>query len=195
MKLTEAHMSFKTGCVAMAAGAALLAFPSMSGRQMDPSPDLGSLSDIDLKTLTIQLERTVCFGSCPAYTLTIHGDGRVEYSGKSHVKETGAREGRVRADEVRMLVSQFGQIKFWEIADEYSETKCKGQLWTDMPTAITQLAVGGKAHRVTHYYGCAGAPKSLWSVESAIDKTANAQQWTGDVSHAGPFGTTRFQRN
>jgi hypothetical protein len=59
-----------------------------------------------------------------------------------------------------------------------------------MATAITEFTVKGTTHRVKHYFGCGSAPKSVFELESDIDKTANSEQWTGDVSNAGPFGTT-----
>jgi hypothetical protein len=59
-----------------------------------------------------------------------------------------------------------------------------------MATAITELSIRGVTQRVKHYYGCRGAPKSLFDLESVIDKSANSEQWTGDVSNAGPYGTT-----
>ena len=65
------------------AGLSGLGIKSTLGQSGNLTPDLSSISDADLATLTIQLERTGCFGSCPAYSITMHGDGRVEYSGKS----------------------------------------------------------------------------------------------------------------
>jgi len=47
---------------------------------------------------------------------------------------------------------------------------------------------------VQHYYGCTCAPKVLFELESAIDKSVQAEQWTGDVSKQGPLGTTCFDR-
>jgi hypothetical protein len=176
--------------VGLIAGSSLLAIKL---RQAGDQPvDLTSLSDADLKTMTIQLERTQCYGTCPAYSLTIRGDGLVEYNGKSHVKETGPREGRIETDKLRSLASEFAKTKFREIPEDYSE-KCRGRVCTDFPTAITELGIKGVRHRVKHYYGCASAPKSLFSLESAIDQSANSQKWTGDVSKAGPFGTTCFE--
>lgn len=64
------------------AGLSLPGIKSALGHSDEQTPDLSSLSDADLKTLTIQLERTGCYGTCPAYSVTIHGDGRVEYNGK-----------------------------------------------------------------------------------------------------------------
>jgi hypothetical protein len=170
----------------------LLTLKAASGPD-DRTPDLNSLPDSDLKTVTVRFERSRCYGSCPAYTLTIHGDGRIEYVGAQHVKVTGTQEGRVEPGTVRALMSEFARAKFLSLPEEYSESKCGGcRRCTDMATAVTEIAVGSTSHRVSHYYGCACAPKALFELESAIDKAANSEQWTGDVSKQGPFGTTCF---
>ncbi|HZV88152.1 MAG TPA: DUF6438 domain-containing protein [Candidatus Binatus sp.] len=157
----------------------------------EQAPDLSSVSEADLKTVTIQLERVGCLGTCPAYSITIHGDGRVEYSGNGHVKETGGREGRIEPDKIRELLSQFAKAKFWDVAEDYTRAKC-GRYCTDMATAVTAVTLKGATHRVKHYYGCGNAPKSLFELESSVDKTVDSEQWTGDVSKAGPYGTTCF---
>jgi hypothetical protein len=174
----------------------LLVIPSLivikmaSGSQSGPTPDLNALSDTDLKSVTISLERTQCYGSCPAYTLTIHGDGRVEYGGQDHVKVKGARTGRVEPGAIKTLMSEFARAKFLSLPGDYEGKKCTCRTCTDMASAITVLTVGGVTHRVKHYYGCACWPKELFELESSIDKAAHSEQWTGDVSKQGPFGTT-----
>lgn len=172
-------------------GFSLLVIKSPLGQGTDKAPDLASLLDDDLKTLTIQLERMPCYGTCPAYSVTVHGDGRVEYNGKSHVKETGTREGHLATDKIKALALEFAKAKFWELDEDYSGKKCKGYC-TDMATAVAEIKVKGVTHRVKHYYGCGGVPKALFELESAIDKSANSEEWTGDVSKAGPYGTTCF---
>jgi len=179
----------------VAVGLSSLVIKSALSHGGDQTPDLSSLSDADLKTVAIQLERIGCYGTCPAYSLTIHGDGRIEYNGKSHVKETGTRDGRIEVDKIRELASQFAKIKFWGITADYSEAKCRGRMCTDMATVVTEISIKGVTHRVNHYYGCGRAPKSLFDLESAIDKSANSEQWTGDVSKAGPFGTTCWEKS
>ena len=157
------------------------------------SSDLASLTDDDLKTLTIRLERTQCFGSCPAYAVAIHGDGRIEYVGKEHVRVKESKSGRVDPGTIKALALQFAQAKFLSLPeDDYSEAKCQCRHCTDFATAIVEINVGSLSHRVNHYYGCACPPKALFELESAIDKAANSEQWTGDTSKQGPFGTTCF---
>jgi hypothetical protein len=41
------------------------------------TPETANQADVEL----ITLERQACFGFCPIYTLGVHGDGRVDYSG------------------------------------------------------------------------------------------------------------------
>lgn len=176
-----------------AVSCSLLLIGAISARSADQPPDLNSLSDADLKALTVQLERTGCFGDCPAYTVTIHGDGRVEYDGKGHVREKGAREGRIEPDTIKALASEFAKAKFLTLSEDYSGENCV-RYCTDMPTAVTELNFKEVSHRVKHYYGCGGAPRALFDLESAIDKLVNTQNWTGDVSKAGPFGTTCMDR-
>jgi Domain of unknown function (DUF6438) len=172
----------------------LLIIKAASSRSLEENPDLSSLSDADLKTITVRLERIGCYGTCPAYTLTIHGDGQVEYDGKGHVTEKGTREGRLEADTIKALVMEFARAKFFTLPEEYSKADCS-RYCTDMATAVTELDVRGATHRVKHYYGCGGAPKELFELESAIDKSAKVERWTGDVSKAGPYGTTCWDRN
>jgi hypothetical protein len=165
------------------------------GRGARQEPDLSSLSDADLKAMTISLERTACYGTCPGYSLVIHGDGRIEYDGRYHVKETGAKEGHLEPNAVRALAAEFTKAKFWDIPDRYSQESCRGRMCTDFPTAITEISVKGSTHRVAHYYGCGSAPKPLLALEAAIDKATDSKQWIGDVSKAGPFGTTCFDKS
>jgi hypothetical protein len=151
------------------------------------------LAEGELKDVVITFERTSCYGSCPAYKLTIYGDGRVEYEGANNVKLKDKKEGRLQAAEVRNLVSEFDKANYSGIKS-YTEDNCSCTLCTDMPTAITEFRAKGMSHRVEHYYGCRCAPKELFELEETIDRIARTEQWTGDVSKAGPFGTTCFNK-
>ena len=156
-----------------------------------PASQLSNLTGGELKEVLIQFDRSTCYGNCPAYKLSIHGSGRVEYEGLKFVKQTGARSGKISDADLRRLVSQFEQAQFFAI-DQFTDKSCTCTLCTDMPTVTTEIRVKGVSHRVVHYYGCRCAPKALWELEAAIDKMVHTDQWTGDVSKQGPFGTTCF---
>ena len=125
---------------------ALIAIDIASASRGDRSLNLSSRSDADLKTVTILLDRTACYGTCPAYKVTIHGDGRVEYTGEENVRAKGAREGRIEKTGIAELLSEFTRAKFLSISRDYSEEKCTCGRCTDMPTAITELRLSGITH-------------------------------------------------
>jgi hypothetical protein len=143
------------------------------------------------KNLVIQFQRFGCYGDCPAYKLTIYGDGRTEYAGSDFVKQTGKAQGQIESEKMATLLAAFDKANFWTI-DQYTEKTCACTLCTDMPSATTEISDGNRSHLVEHYYGCQCAPKALWELERTIDKIANTEQWTGDVSKSGPRGTTCF---
>jgi len=154
---------------------------------------VSNYTDADLKDLLISLERTSCYGNCPAYKLTIHGDGRVEYEGTANVKVTNKKEGHVQPGDLKKILAAFDKANYFSIKP-YTDDTCTCTLCTDMPTAITEIRAKEKSHRVEHYYGCRCAPRELWEVEQEIDRVVGTEQWTGDVSKQGPVGTTCFNR-
>jgi hypothetical protein len=183
---------FHPGNSVFAASFACLILAVITTASIEPQEaGLARLSDTDLATLVIHFERTACYGDCPAYKLTIYGDGRIEYEGIKNVKLVGRKQGDLANAELTHLVSQFNRADFFKI-NQYSEKSCSCTLCTDMPTAIIEIKVRGMSHRVEHYYGCRCAPKMLWDLEATIDKIANTERWTGDVSKQGPRGTTCF---
>ena len=128
----------------------------------------------------ITLERTACFGTCPMYTLTIKGDGSVIFDGKRFTKTTGVATGKIRQDDFRGLVSEFGKINYFSLPDSYTPgTKECPRMITDMPSANTSIRVNGKAKSVAHYHGCGteGALAKLTALEKKIDEVAGTQKW------------------
>src|ERR1700722_3454969 len=72
-----------------------------------------------LNNVTISLERTRCFGMCPAYSLMIQGDGSVIYEGRQFVKITGQKKNQISTDDVVKLLRKFYEIDFFSFKDEY----------------------------------------------------------------------------
>src|SRR5262245_21178240 len=103
---------WKMEIIGFGATATLISVGKISNRNgSGQAPDSHS-SDPDLSTVTIGLERTSCFGTCPAYSIVINGDGRVDYNGRSSVKETRTRHGRIESEKLRALVSEFEKARF-----------------------------------------------------------------------------------
>lgn len=126
----------------------------------------------DIKDVVITLERTVCFGACPDYTLTIRGDGTVTYEGRRFVKIEGTRTITISEEKIRQLLSEFQRVDYFSLDDSYEEFMA-----TDMPSAITSLKVNSETKTVRHYHGDFSAPEQLTELEDRIDEIVNSDQW------------------
>jgi hypothetical protein len=128
----------------------------------------------------ITLERTACFGGCPVYTISVSPSGEVRFEGRAHVRKLGAATGRVPPERVDALLSELERGGYFTFAERYTppEPAC-GRYATDSPSAITSVTLRGRTKRVTHDYGCGGAPGALVVLERRIDEALNSGQWTG----------------
>lgn len=131
---------------------------------------------------TITLERGMCFGTCPVYSLTLSGDGTVMYHGQMYVKEIGVRNGTINASVFSGLVDQFEKAGFYRMKNGYTSYDI-----TDMPSATLTLQEGNRTKRVEHYYGDLNAPKILTKLEDLVDQAVNVTEWTTpfDIENTG----------
>jgi hypothetical protein len=118
--------------------------------------------------VVITLERTQCFGACPAYTLRITGNGHVEYEGRHYVRVVGKASATIAPDAVRRLVADFERIGYFELQDKYTA------MVTDNPTTTTSIRIGSRFKRVIDYVV---GPPALKELERRIDDTAGSMRW------------------
>ena len=100
-----------------------------------------------VENAVITIERTVCFGSCPDYALTIYGNGTVNYEGRNFVAVTGKRTAGISPGNVRELVNTFCDIHYFSLRDKYMDQV------TDLPTTTTSISVDGRFKKIVDYYG------------------------------------------
>jgi hypothetical protein len=160
-------LSFAAG-TASARPNGLQADPPLPVRHHSPAPPV------------ITLQRTVCYGTCPEYKLTIFADGRVLYEGISYVKKEGKAWGRITRRQLEELILEFNKINYFSLADSYTPgTKVCPQSMTDMPAATTSLTRNGKSKTIVHYHGCRGLSvmDQLTQLENKIDEAVNVNKW------------------
>jgi len=127
----------------------------------------------NLKSVKFRLQRTGCYGSCPAYTVEVHGDGTVIYDGESFVAFTGHHLGTVPRDNVLELLDLFKAADFFSLDDEYR------RLVTDNPTYITSIEIGASRKQVIDYVGVeVGMPLSVSRLEDELDRLSGSARWT-----------------
>jgi hypothetical protein len=125
----------------------------------------------------ITLERTACFGTCPIYSITISGDGRVAFTGKQHVRVVGSASATVSPESVAGLVEAFERIGYFRLKDRYDRIERPdgtAAFVTDLPTTTTSIRIGSRFKQVVDYVG---SPEGLRDLELRIDALAGAERW------------------
>lgn len=120
----------------------------------------------------IHFERTMCFGFCPDYSVTVFGNGVVLFHGRYHTKIQGFRVFTTDQATVQKLLDAFDTAKF-DTLTSYTNYEV-----TDMASASTTLVKGGTTHTVDHYQGDRSAPEALMTLEDSIDQILGTAQWT-----------------
>ena len=119
----------------------------------------------------IELRRSMCYGTCPVYTLVLFASGHVEYSGEMFVCAAGSHTAQVDARAASDLIADIAASGYFDL------TWTPGDLWTDAPTVHTRLTVGTRSRAIEHYHGDQGAPRVLKDMERSIDEIAGTQRW------------------
>jgi hypothetical protein len=126
----------------------------------------------DLSAVDLRLSRTGCYGSCPAYSVTIHGDGSVVYAGDHSVSITGTHNARIAVADFATLLERFRKANFLALKDSYRAEV------TDQPTYYLSLNLPGKTKVVADYAGgSVGMPAVVTELEDAVDRAADSARW------------------
>ncbi|HEX8515654.1 MAG TPA: DUF6438 domain-containing protein [Bacteroidia bacterium] len=123
----------------------------------------------NLKTMIIGYEKTVCFGKCPAFTLTINGEtNKASYKGDSNVEKMGSYEKNISDEDLAMLSEVFEKNKFFELKDEYDGAM------TDLPSKYVSFSYNGKSKKIKDRHN---APAELKEIEKVLDAIADSEGW------------------
>ncbi|MBF0478744.1 MAG: hypothetical protein HQL26_04615 [Candidatus Omnitrophica bacterium] len=132
--------------------------------------------NLDSADTKIILERRGCFGTCPAYKLTIYPDGKINFLGKEYVKAMGPHVKRISSDKLALIWRELENTKFFDLDGKYD---CEDV--TDQATTITTVIKDGSIKQIVHYQGCMSANKkelsALTKLEDKIDKLAGIDDW------------------
>src|SRR5438093_11038358 len=79
---------------------ALLALSSSGDGRVVPASPGWPPDKYKLSELTITLERSECYGTCPIYSVAIRGDGSGTYRGEKYVAIKGKERFQVSRDEL-----------------------------------------------------------------------------------------------
>jgi hypothetical protein len=109
-----------TALVLAACAAFPLLVPPTSVSSPTPEPGNPVLSTDDVKTrikitpgMIFTLKRSACFGTCPVYSVTIFGDGKVVYEGVHFVPTVGRIEKQIPEDQLKQITRALEKANFY----------------------------------------------------------------------------------
>jgi ankyrin repeat protein len=121
--------------------------------------------------VTITLQRSGCFGSCPSYTVALTTDGIV-FEGGGYVVAHGRHIDGADAVEVRKLAKRFIAADFYSMDSSYVASV------TDNPTYTLSIVIDGIAKKVEDYVGeWVGMPAAISELEDEVDAFARTDRW------------------
>jgi hypothetical protein len=134
---------------------------------------------------SIVLERSVCFGACPAYRLRLAANGDVLFQPQKPAGPTG--NATITTAAYAGLVNDFEKAGFYGYPDNIqSDSLMCGRQATDHPGAIVTTFRGTNVKRVEDYHGCHGTDgrpdiekrlTTLRDLEVRIDTVAGTSRW------------------
>ena len=121
----------------------------------------------------IKLQRTMCFGTCPVYSVTVDKEGNVNYYGEMFVYKSGEHHWKISMRKVKQLndlIEDFGFKSFiYEPGDEFI---------TDQPSCITTIKYSdGETKEINHYYGHVLIDDSLTEFEKNIERIIGTKKY------------------
>ncbi|HNR55900.1 MAG TPA: DUF6438 domain-containing protein, partial [Flavobacteriales bacterium] len=79
-------------------------------------------------SLVITLQRTPCFGTCPAYMINVYRSGYATYEGHSHVEREGLHRAWIGPDTLQRILKDAESSGFYQFEDRYDRDV------TDLPS-------------------------------------------------------------
>ena len=126
--------------------------------------------------LVITMQRGLCLGSCPVYTLTILGDGSVFCKTSLDPAVKSQYLLTLHWRQIRDLVTAIYKADFFSLRDAYRIPAY------DLPSVILSITIDGRSKRIFHpgSLGCNGvndfAPPQLCDLEEKIVEIVNTYQ-------------------
>jgi hypothetical protein len=151
--------------------------PSGAGPQPPSTGTQPSSSEAQPPADSIVLERTRCYGTCPAYRLSLARSGAVRFRSLDPGDSARVAADTLPPGAFERLEKQAAQIGFDALPDRIMASRLCGGFATDHPGANVTIFRGACAKRVEDYLGCRPGPEELRHFEEAIDSAAGSDRW------------------
>jgi Domain of unknown function (DUF6438) len=140
---------------------------------------------------SIVLERSMCYGTCPAYRLRLSNGGEIRFD--SHNPGEGGQRAvdTVAAAAFPALISRARSIGFFDLPPVIASDSVLCHVrWTDLPTVVVSVFAKAQKKRVEDYLGCVETRDMevlpsiarLRSFEEEIDSVLRSSRWVRPAS-------------
>lgn len=136
--------------------------------------EYGALASTNCGVTEIGIERTVCYGTCPAYAFIAKSDGTFRYIGERHVERNGNYNGTISVWHYNALARYILDSGYMDLESTYKPSV------TDNPTVFTTVVVNSKRKTISNY--AHGGPSKLWAIEQLIDGLMSGAKWNPQSS-------------
>lgn len=134
---------------------------------------------------SIVLERSACYGTCPAYRLSVRRSGIVTFQSRNRGDPTTARDS-IAPQAFAQLVAVANRDRVFELPKVIANDRslCPDHA-TDHETVSVSFFSGERAQGIVDYHGCflrsdhttASPLQTLRLFEAAIDSVTDARRW------------------
>lgn len=135
-----------------------------------------------LEPFEIRIKRTICFGRCPAYSVTVNSDGTVRWHGDTDVAALGDRRGTVTAAQLAEIAAAIDRAQFFSLQRDGTPPctaphgLCDTTICSDTSRSIITVTRGGRSHEIDNAH-CVDSPAD--ALEELVEKLANTDAWVG----------------
>ncbi len=177
-------MTAKIICLALPLCLALACTPKkVAQKTVEPIPKAAAVAEVKKETpkpgrgaptryKVVSLERTGCFGKCPAYVFEVWNDGVAIYAGARNVERLGKFEAQASEDLINKIKELGAELGILKMEDGYPLNKEKRP--ADLPVTNVYFNNGDKEHYTVDVMG---APEELTKFERAVDEIMNSMDW------------------
>ncbi|MGZ3333405.1 MAG: DUF6438 domain-containing protein [Gemmatimonadaceae bacterium] len=140
---------------------------------------------------SIVLERSMCFGTCPAYRLRLSDSGEVRFESRNPGDEGRRAVDTVRAATFPALISRAEAVGFFDLPSDIAADSvlCHNRA-TDHPTVVVTVFGKTQTKRVEDYHGCFETVEHetlptitrLRAFEVEIDSALGSSRWVRPAS-------------
>ena len=148
--------------------------PAVQETLPEETAEQASTPKIGADSVFFSMERTPCFGSCPAYKVTIMQDGSAVYEGRRFAAREGRYIGHVDEATMKKLTNEADARGFFAMEDKYDSQV------TDLPSTIIRVHADGRDKQVI---GRVGTPQAFKNMAQEVEKILVDVEWTktGDL--------------